>query len=208
MKDGKGLTALDRIFLFCVYAPVFPIMLFLAGWWGSIPLVPENRIFIYAFLGLALGIGADLVVLGRWLKAGYRIGMVARIAVYLFYMVGVWGFFMGVPVFNVLVGAAAGIFVSRGMTMDGAGKRAIRKALGRTAIFATAVMLLVCIASAAIAFLSSSTPSDLSGMSGLRITPAIVRLIILVGGVFLLVAQYWLTVIAGTLAVRSGGTPY
>jgi hypothetical protein len=179
---------------------VFPILLFLAGWWGSIPLVPENRIFLCAFLGLALGIGADLVVLGRWLKAGYRIGTAVRIAVYLFYTIGVWGFFMGVPVFNALVGAAAGIFVARGMSAEGAGKRSIRKALGRTAIFTTAVMLLACAASAAIALLSWSTPSDLSRMLGLTVTREGVYCIIFAGGGLLLIAQYWLTVTAGWLA--------
>lgn len=195
-----SLDRLDRLFLFCVYGPVLPVAALLAGWWGSIPFVPENRIFLWAFLGLALGVGADFVLLGRWMKTGYRIGTAARIALFLFYNIGVWGFFMGVPVFNALVGAGAGAFVGRGLAVAKAGKESVRKALRRTALFTTAVMLLVCIVSAGSALVSSSTPSDLSGMLGVRITREGVYLIIVIGGALLLSVQYWLTLGAGRWA--------
>ena len=96
-----------------IYAPIYPIFLFLVAWWVSVPLVPENQIFIFALTGLALGVIIDVIFLKRVLVFSYDLKMIIMAAIYLFYSAGIFGFFMGVPIFNVLPGLFAAIYIAR-----------------------------------------------------------------------------------------------
>lgn len=49
--------------------PIF--ICFLAGWWISIPLVPESWIFICALAGLLVGILVDVLFLKTWVRHAY-----------------------------------------------------------------------------------------------------------------------------------------
>lgn len=44
---------------------------FLAGWWISIPLVPESKIFLCALIGLFIGILVDVIFLKSWILHAY-----------------------------------------------------------------------------------------------------------------------------------------
>jgi hypothetical protein len=116
-------------------------------------------------------------------------------AVYGFYSIGLFGMFMGVPVFNVLLALPAGVFVGRWLARTGADSIRARKAARQTAVWTTGVLGLVGIASAAFALASSSTASDLRGMLGLPfpVTPVMIIGIILGGGGLILAVEWWLT---------------
>jgi drug/metabolite transporter (DMT)-like permease len=85
----------DKYFLTLVYAPVLPILFFLAFWWGSLQIVSQNKIPLLALCGVATGIIADFFVLKRLIKNGYKQPAALLAAIYLFYSVGFFGFFYG-----------------------------------------------------------------------------------------------------------------
>jgi hypothetical protein len=178
-----------------VFGGVPVIAGFLAGWWISLPLVSESRIMQWALAGLLLGFLVDVIFLGGWVRNAYAMKPPVWMAVYGFYSIGLFGMFMGVPVFNVLLAVPAGGFIGRWLARTGADSDRLRKAARQTAIWTTGVLGLVCIASAVIALASRSTASDLQGMLGLPFTVAPVMIIgiILGGGIVILVFEWWIT---------------
>ena len=175
---------------------------FLAGWWISVPLVPESRIYQFALAGLVLGILVDVLFLRGWVQRAYSLKPWVWRAVYVFYSVGMLGCFMGVPVFNVALALPAGVFVGRWLVHCGADSLRVQQTARATALFTTSVLGLVCLASASIALASPSTAADLQGMLGLpfRVTRAIVLGIIVGGGLLILALNWWLSVRSVTLS--------
>ncbi len=171
------------------------IICFLAGWWISIPLVPESWIFLCALTGFLVGVLVDVLFLKTWVRHAYSMKPIVWMMIYLFYSIGMFGFFMGVPVFNVALALPAGFFIGGWLVHSGADSTRMKKVARHCAIFTTSVLALICIASAAIALASSSTASDLQKMFGLsvQVTPAMIIGIILGGGIFILILQWWLT---------------
>lgn len=175
-----------------VFGAVPVIACFLAGWWLSIPLVPESRVWQCALAGLLLGILVDVIFLRGWVRRAYSMQTWVWKAVCLFYSVGMFGCFMGVPVFNVILALPAGVFVGRWLAHSGADSAHMRKVARQVAVFTTSVLGLVCIASGAIALASRSTASDLQGMLGFQfpVTQVMIIGLILVGGAVLLALNW------------------
>jgi hypothetical protein len=172
------------------------IACFLAGWWISIPFVPESRVCLCALIGLLLGILVDVIFLGGWIRCAYSIKTWVWKAVYVFYSIGMLGFFMGVPVFNVMLALPAGVFVGRWLVHSGADSTRMHKTARQAAVFTTSILGGVCIVSASIALVDPSTAHNLQGMLGLsfQVTHGMIIGIILVGGVMILALDWWLTV--------------
>lgn len=168
---------------------------FLAGWWISIPLVCESWVPLCALAGLLVGASVDAVFLKTWVRRAYSMRPSVWMAVYLFYSIGMFGFFVGVPVFNVVLALPAGLFVGGRLAYSGADSTAMKAAARRSAMFTTGVLGVVCAASAFIALASPSTASDLQGMLGLsfRVTRPMIIGLILSGGLSMLALQWWLT---------------
>ncbi len=175
-------------------API--IICFVAGWWISIPFVPEARIWLCALAGLLLGILIDGLFLRDWVRRAYSMKTWVWIAVYGLYSIGMYGLFMGFPVFNAILALPAGVFVGRWLVRSNADSDHIKKVTRRSAIFTTGVLGVACIASAVLALGNSSTGADIQGMLGFpfQVTPATIVGIILVGGVMILAFEWWLTV--------------
>jgi hypothetical protein len=105
-----------------------------------------------------------------------------------------FGFFMGVPVFNILMGSVAGWYIGRRMSIHHNNCDTFKRTLRNTSIFCLSVMTLICIASATIALTDNSTAANLEGMLNLNfeVTQRMIIWIIIVGGLFLLISQYFL----------------
>jgi hypothetical protein len=58
------------------------IICFLAGWWISIPFVPEHRIFIFALTGFLAGVLIDVIFLKSWIRHAYSMKPLVWMAVY------------------------------------------------------------------------------------------------------------------------------
>jgi hypothetical protein len=192
-SEWNSMRNLDYVFLSIIYTPICPILLMLIGWWTSIRLVPESQVFIFALAGLVLGIVLDILFLKRVLVYGYRLKRGILALIYVFYTIGIFGIFMGVPVFNILPGMLAAIYVARRATICGLDKVSTRRSLDYAAWFAVAVLFAICIASAFLALNDPYTGSGISGMLGLsfEISAGMLWGIILVGGTLLLGFQYW-----------------
>ena len=103
------LASIERLFLSVVIGLVAPLLLGLAGWWGSIPFVPEGQILYFALGGVLAGVMLDIIFLRRWTRSAMSASIIWPVAVFLFYAICVFGFFMAVPVFQFSARASLGI---------------------------------------------------------------------------------------------------
>ena len=193
----------ERFGLGLLLAPVAPLAGLMLCWWATVYfLLPEKWIIIAAFAGLLAGIGADVLFLKKLLER--RLGWPLWMAVYLFYSTGLFGMFMGVPVFNTALAVPAGFVVGSRLAWEKAEHPRVLGMAKRAAWFTTAVLVLVCMASAILALLSPSTPSDLKGMLGLdfEVTQGMIIALILIGGVGMLFVCWGLTVLCVRLTHR------
>jgi len=197
-------TKLEQIVLALLIAPSAPIALLLLAWWGAYTWLPEACIPACALGGVLLGLLVDAAFLKRWMAAAPHFNAWIWIVLYLFYSMGLFGFFMGVPVFNAALAVPAGFVVGGRLAGRRVDDAQVRRAARRTALFTTLVLALVCGLSAFIALASASTASDLRGMLGLpfEVTPAMIAALILVGGAALLAAGWLLTTLSVRLAFR------
>ncbi len=188
-------TKIEHFALGLILAPLAPLAGLLGFWWSSYALLPESWIPYCGLSGIALGILADIIFLKRMISRAYRLGTVFWLAVLLFYSVGTFGFFMGVPLFNAALAIPAGFVVGGKLAHEPVDGVRIRRASLRTCILTTALMVLVCAASATVALISPSTPGDLRGMLGLgfEVTRTMIWVLILVGGAGLLAVNWVLT---------------
>ena len=197
-------TKTEHFVLGLILAPLAPIAGLLGFWSMSYALLPEKWIPFCAISGFALGILADVFVLKKLVERAYQLGNVFWLAVLLFYSVGTFGFFMGVPVFNAALAIPAGFVVGGKLVHEIADGVRVRRASLQTCILTTGLMILVCINSAFFALISPSTSSDLRGMLGLgfNVTPAMIWGLILVGGAGLLAVNWALTGLSIRLTYR------
>ena len=190
------MTKLERIALGLILAPVAPLVGLLGGWWGAYALLPEKWIPLGAIAGLLAGILVDPFLLKKLLER--RPSLLLWMAVFLFYSVGIFGFFMGVPVFNAALALPAGFVTGSRLAAENADRTRSWKVAQRTAWFTTGVLALICTASAFIALTDPYTAGNLRGMLGLgfEVTQGMVIGLILVGGAGLLLACCGLTMAA------------
>ena len=177
---------------------IAPVALMLTGWWGTFLAGGTDRsIAAMAFSGLVLGMALDATVLRRGLDSLFSIGDRRLLAVALFYSVGIYGFFMGLPVFNVLVGIVGGYVIARRAAyMDWSRERARRDAR-RVATVSTLILGALCCATAYLALGEPTLGAQLRGMFGLPfdVSRPTIYAIIVGGGAGLLAFQYGATIL-------------
>jgi len=151
-------------------------------------------ISIAAFLGLGIGIVISLHLKMTLKTDIYSLSTPILIMIYLFYNFGMFGFFMGVPVFHLFLGIVAGFYwtqrlIYQNSTID------YKSEISRISIFTSIIVGFVCLFSAIFALLSKSTPYDLKHMFHLSfdISQSILICFIIIGGAVLILSQYWLT---------------
>jgi hypothetical protein len=188
-------TKIEHLILGCILSPMAPIAGLIGFWFLAYDFLPEKWIPICTICGLALGILVDVIVLKKLIQHAYRLGYVFWLAVLVFYSVGAFGFFMGVPVLNAALAIPTGFVVGGKLVRVKADGSQVRRTSLQTCVLTTMLMALVCAASAFFALMSPSTPSDLRGMLGLgfEVTPVMIWGLILVGGLGLLVINWALT---------------
>jgi hypothetical protein len=189
------LTKLEAPILASVLGAIPPIAGLLAGWWGSLPWKSDTWIPRCALTGLAIGLLIDALFLRRWFRRRYAISWLVWLGAFVFYSVGMFGFFMGMPAFNVTLALPAGLVVGGKLAASNCDSDCGRRIIRRACISTTVVLTAVCAASATIALLHPSTASELQHMLdlGFEVTSAHLVSLIIVGGGALLVLQWTLT---------------
>ncbi|MDP1809038.1 MAG: hypothetical protein Q8L35_05820, partial [Actinomycetota bacterium] len=155
----------DDIFLSIIYLPIFPTLLFLTGWW----LRPRNAP-LFAFAGLLVGIVLGKLFIKKLIKPGYDQKTIIVAVVYLFYSIGLFGLFMGLPAFNVLPGAVAGVYTARKAVLSNWNKDVMRRNINNVSFYSLGVLFFACIASARLALEDAYTGRNISQMLGLNFT--------------------------------------
>jgi hypothetical protein len=189
------LTKLEAPVTALVLGAIPPIAGLLAGWWGSLPCNSEMWIARFALAGLAIGLLIDALFLRRWFHRRYAMSWLAWFGIFVFYSVGMFGLFMGMPAFNVALALPAGLVVGGKLAASNCDSDCGRRIIRLACISTTVVLAAVCAASATIALLHPSTASELQHMLNLgnEVTSAHVTSLIIVGGGALLVMHWTVT---------------
>ena len=189
------LAGMERLFLMIMIGLVFPILLGLAGWWGSLPFVPESAIIYFALGGFMLGALVDMVFLRFWTRNALQMPLIWPMLVYLFYSVGMFGFFMGVPAFNVIMGPIGGYYMGMRLRAKNSDKDEVEKTARQTGLFAALILAVACAASLVIAWLDPSLEANIRGMFALTqpLSKATILAISGAAGIGLVVLEYAIT---------------
>ena len=190
------LTKLEAPVTAFVLGAIPPIAGLLVGWWGSLPCNSETWIARFALAGLSVGFLIDAIFLRRWFRRRYAMSWLVWLGIFVFYSVGMFGLFMGMPAFNVALALPAGLVVGGKLAAARCDSDRAQRIIRRACIFTSLVLAAVCTASATIALLHPSTASELQHMLnlGFEVTSAQVTSLIIVGGGALLVLHW--TIIA------------
>ena len=203
----KGSTRLfDRAFGKAILG--FPLFMapFLAGWWTAYALAPgsEAAIEIGMAAGAVMGIAANLLLLKKLSAKFYSLGSWAGICLAGIYTIGIFGFFMGVPVFNPLVGVLAGVYIGRQASTLGYDAPRFSLRLRHTQVFLFLLLLMVCAASAVLALGDPYTAANLEGMFSLnfQVTVPMLAGTVLLGGALLLGLQFLMVKASAAIAYK------
>ena len=195
MFGRTNMRIIEKVLIGTILGAIFPILGFLAVWWGTLAFLPDRLPFLIASVGLLIGILVDVAYLRRWVGSAYSINLKIWMAVYLVYAIGVFGFFMGVPVFNVILAVPAGLFIGSKLARQTADHDEVRRMNRNTCVFTTGVLAAVCVISAVIALVDPYTSLDLQRMLGLQfeVTRLMLAGVIAIGGIALLLLQWGIT---------------
>lgn len=184
----------EGLFVGLVLGAIYPLVGFLAGWWSTSQLFSNAWVFFTALIGLSLGLIVDGFLLKKWVAKAFEMDLRFWMVIFFFYSICVFGFFMGVPVFNLVLAIPAGLIIGRKLAhqrfTNEAGKRLTLKAN----LYTTGVMAFICASSAFFALRDPTTAANLEGMLRLpfEVTQGMIIALIAAGGLGLLVMHWWL----------------
>lgn len=190
------MSKLDKSISAIVLGLIAPVTLFLLFWWGSIPFIDDGRVvMILALGGLAVGIVLDFTVLRQFTLRLFELPMSVLFVLAVFYSILIYGFFMGFPVFNALVGIACAYIMGRKCILHGADRQAVQKNARKVNLFSFILLLFICVCTALLALRETTIESQVQGMLSLpfEVTREMIWVIILAGGALLLGFQYTLS---------------
>lgn len=192
---GALLAGAERLFLQIIIGLIAPVVFLLIGWWGSLLFVPEDSIKYFALGGLLVGLFIDMLFLRRWVRKAYTLPKTWFILVYLFYSICLLGFFMGVPVFNLFMGAVGGYYVGMCLRYANKDKTEVNSIARSIALFAAIVLALICIASLTIAYLDQSLAANIQGLFNLssEVSRETILTVSAFGGILMVIVEYFLT---------------
>ena len=199
------MTRIDTAVSWLVLGPIAPIALLLAGWWGALGLLGDHPAIPWAAMtGLLAGVVLDATALRRWAGSLFSLPMPSLVAIALFYSIGLYGSFMGFVMVNAFVGIVGGYVIGRRAVVLAETPGESRRDIGSFARLATVILFALCCVSAWLALREPTLPQQLRGMFALPFTPTVeaVRLLVIVGGILLVAAEYPATFVAARWGAR------
>ncbi len=155
----------------------------------------ESRPLIYLAIGLLTGILIDVKFLKGWIRQRYHLPIWIIALIYLVYNVFVYGFFMGLPVFNMFLGLLAGYYFGNRICFNKVKSECYPKLISQVSMFSGLIMTLVCVSSGFLALVDFGAAGMIENVLGLKfeVTNLMMWGIVLVGGVLLILATILLT---------------
>jgi hypothetical protein len=196
---------IDKIFIGILIGSAFPLLLSLLAviLWFYINRNTE-WVLIYLATGLILGLIIDFKFLKIWIIKRYELPIWVIIGMYIFYNIEIYGFFMGVPVVNILMGLIAGYYYGKKIEYQNISPDKMPAVIKKISLFTCLIMSLICLSSAVIALMDESTGENLRLMFGLNfpVTKAMILAIILFGGFILILSQFFVTKLVMTKTIK------
>jgi hypothetical protein len=196
----------DKVYGAVIWGFMLFVVPFCTAWWTFYSLTKDAFIIgLGCVLEAAVGIVCNVLFLKKLASRPYSQKTWVSVLLLVLYSIGIFGFFMGVPVFNILAGMLAAVYIGRQAKILGRDPASFTRQLKLTQILLFFVLLILCAASAWLALSDSHTAANLEGMFSLNfsLTQPILAAIILVGGVMLLAFQAALVRALATFAYRS-----
>lgn len=164
----------------------------------------ESRPVIYVATGLALGALIDLKFLKSWIHRRYTLPLWTVAAIYVVYNAFVYGFFMGLPVFNVFLGWLAGYYFGHRILYNQVEPETHSKLANQVSIFTGVIMTLVCISSGFLALMDNQAAGMIKEVLGLdfEVTHTMMWGIVLIGGMLLILTTILFTRITMNQVVK------
>lgn len=156
------------------------------------------------FSGLITGLLVFALFIKKLIINAFNLPAWILIGFYMFYNICVYGVFMGFPVFNLGMGYIAGYYIGIKINNKNFSLSQIENLKKRVPLFTSLIMLLICISTGLMALFEKTIGLELQGMLGLgfQVTRGMVISVILIGGLTLIVAQYYLTKITMTKTIK------
>ena len=155
----------------------------------------DRHFALYSITGLAIGLLIDGYFLKGWIRNMYRLSPILILVFYIIYNIGLYGFFMGFPVFNSFLGLIAGYYYGKKISFEKiAGSKQIR-IKRQVLLISGLIMTLICIPTGLMAFEGSGVGGMIESILGLdfKVTNLMIWGIIIVGGIILIFVQIFLT---------------
>jgi len=197
--------------LFFVPAPI--LFCFTGAWFTSVIFckqfdLSEKVVSTSALSGLAVGVILAAVILRPLVRNAYKISNKAIAAIYIFYSTLAFGFCMGIPAFNYVLGMLAGVYVVRKMLYLKANENEYNRGIKKTAIFTAVIMAIACCLMAMVGFAGKVSGKNfealLKSLFGLELsinTAGFIGIIFL-GGCAMILLQYWLTKLSAKITFK------
>jgi hypothetical protein len=186
----------DKYFFSILIGMAFPFILCLLSVVIWFYVDKSDRHFaLYSITGLIIGLLIDGYFLKGWIRNMYRISPILILIFYIIYNIGLYGFFMGFPVFNSFLGLIAGYYYGKKISFEkiaGSKQISIKR---QVLLISGLIMTLICIPTGLMAFEGSGVGGMIESILGLdfKVTNLMIWGIIIVGGITLIFVQIFLT---------------
>lgn len=165
----------------------------------------ESRPLLYLAIGLLIGILIDLKFLKSWIRQRFNLPIWILALIYLVYNVFVYGFFMGLPVFNAFLGLLAGYYSGNRICFNKMKSERHPKLINQVSMFAGLIMTLICVLSGFLALMDFGAAGMIENVLGLdfEVTNSMMWGIVLIGGLILIIINILLTRITMIKAIKN-----
>jgi len=155
----------------------------------------ENHVVIYLISGLILGLIVDVCCLCKWIKNLYNLPTHLLFTFYILYNIGVYGFFMGFPVFNAFLGLIAGYYYGKRICHNNEKQETRLKLTKKIPLITGLIMAIFCVPTGFLAFEGNGVGQELQSIFGLNfpVTNLMIWGIIIIGGLSLIIVQVLFT---------------
>ena len=185
----------DKVIFGFIFGASFPILFSLVGLTIGFYFYKEECIKYLFSGGLLTGIIVDILFLKRLIPNIFDLSFRIIAGFYVFYNIIIYGMFMGFPVFNLLMGIAGGYYAGKRIINNNIGSPQREIIIKKVSGFSALIMMLICFSSAFLAISEKTIGLELQNMLGLDfiVTKGMIIGIILIGGISLIIIQYYLT---------------
>ncbi len=190
-----------KIFTILIYKTPLPVSLFLLLWWFSNSFLSSLVSLLIGLAGLATGLFLNYVLVQP--VQFYHIKKRILGLIYLFFSIAFMGFFMGVPIFNLLLGVLAANYLSIRVLSNKRDEKNIMHNLKQGAVFTALVLMLMFILSFCclnidysnyISFIDNITPINVKKIN--------LPLVFFILSLIIVLVQYYLTLFAAKTMVE------